>query len=102
MEGAIRSNLLRPPALPGNDVDFGALCPAYLPPLWQSGAFELRYGTQVENLKRLRRGDMTEGDWRVILKARRLARCAPVWFLGAGGGACRCCNARSRRISRCR
>ena len=73
----------------GTDVDFGALTRAYLLPLQQSGALELRYGTQVENLKRLRRGDMTEGDWRVILKGpsgRQEVR-TPFVFLGAGGGA---------------
>ena len=31
----------------GTDVDFGALTRAYLLPLQQSGALELRYGTQV-------------------------------------------------------
>ena len=32
----------------GTDVDFGALTRAYLLPLHQSGALELRYGTRVE------------------------------------------------------
>ena len=73
----------------GTDVDFGALTRAYLLPLQQSGALDLRYGTQVQNLKRLRRDDMTEGDWRVILKGPTGSQevRAPFVFLGAGGGA---------------
>jgi len=73
----------------GTDVDFGALTQAYLLPLQQSGALELRYGTQVQNLKRIRRSDMTEGDWRVVFKGpsgKKEVR-APFVFLGAGGGA---------------
>jgi malate dehydrogenase (quinone) len=49
----------------------------------------VQYGTEVSNLKRLRRPNMTEGDWRVITKGpsgRREVR-APFVFLGAGGGA---------------
>ena len=73
----------------GTDVDFGALTRAYLLPLQQSGALDLRYGTQLQNLKRLRRDDMTEGDWRVILKGPTGSQevRAPFVFLGAGGGA---------------
>ena len=73
----------------GTDVDFGALTQAYLLPLQQSGALELRYGTQVQNLQRLRQPDMTEGDWRVLFKGpsgKKEVR-APFVFLGAGGGA---------------
>ena len=73
----------------GTDVDFGALTRAYLRPLQSSGALTVQYGTGVSNLKRLRRPDMTEGDWRVITKGpsgRREVR-APFVFLGAGGGA---------------
>ena len=47
------------------------------------------YSTEVRDLKRLRRSDMTEADWRVIVKGpsgRREVR-APFVFLGAGGGA---------------
>ena len=73
----------------GTDVDFGALTRAYLLPLQQSGALELRYGTQVQNLKRLRRADMTEGDWRVMVKGPSGSQevRTPFVFLGAGGGA---------------
>ena len=73
----------------GTDVDFGALTRAYLEPLQQSGALCVEYGTQVCDLKRLRRGDMTEADWRVMLQGpsgKREVR-APFVFLGAGGGA---------------
>ena len=47
----------------GTDVDFGALTRAYLEPLQHSGALCVEYDTQVRDLKRLRRGDMTEADW---------------------------------------
>ena len=73
----------------GTDVDFGALTRAYLLPLQSSGALTVQYGTEVSNLKRQRRSNMTEGDWRVITKGpsgRREVR-APFVFLGAGGGA---------------
>ena len=73
----------------GTDVDFGALTRAYLLPLQQSGALTVLYGSEVRDLKRLRRSDMTEADWRVILQGpsgRREVR-APFVFLGAGGGA---------------
>ena len=73
----------------GTDVDFGALTRAYLLQLQRSGALTIQYGTDVRDLKRLRRPDMTEGDWRVILdgpSGRRELR-TPFVFLGAGGGA---------------
>ena len=73
----------------GTDVDFGALTRAYLLLLQRSGALMVQYGTQVRDLKRLRRPDMTEGDWRVVLdgpSGRREVQ-APFVFLGAGGGA---------------
>ena len=73
----------------GTDVDFGTLTRAYLMPLQQSGALSVEYGTQVQDLKRLRRSDMTEADWRVVLKGpsgKKEVR-APFVFLGAGGGA---------------
>ena len=73
----------------GTDVDFGALTRAYLLPLQRSGALTIQYGTDVRDLKRLRRPDMTEGDWQVILdgpSGRRELR-TPFVFLGAGGGA---------------
>ncbi|BEV35780.1 malate:quinone oxidoreductase [Synechococcus sp. M16CYN] len=72
----------------GTDVDFGALTRAYLLPLQTSGALTVRYGTAVSNLKRLRRPDMTETDWRVITNdafGQREVR-TPFVFLGAGGG----------------
>lgn len=73
----------------GTDVDFGALTRAYLLLLQRSGALTVQYGTQVRNLKRLRRPDMTEGDWRVMLEgpSGRSEVQAPFVFLGAGGGA---------------
>jgi malate dehydrogenase (quinone) len=73
----------------GTDVDFGTLTRAYLMPLQQSGALTVVYGTQVQDLKRLRHSDMTEADWRVVLKGpsgKKEVR-APFVFLGAGGGA---------------
>ena len=73
----------------GTDVDFGALTRVYLLLLQRSGALTVQYGTQVRDLKRLRRPDMTEGDWRVVLdgpSGRREVQ-APFVFLGAGGGA---------------
>ncbi|WP_392350494.1 malate:quinone oxidoreductase [Parasynechococcus sp.] len=73
----------------GTDVDFGALTRAYLLLLQRSGALTVQYGTQVRDLQRLRRSDMTEGDWRVVLdgpSGRREVQ-APFVFLGAGGGA---------------
>ena len=73
----------------GTDVDFGTLTRAYLMPLQQSGALCVEYGTQVQDLKRLRHSDMTEADWRVVLKGpsgKKEVR-APFVFLGAGGGA---------------
>jgi malate dehydrogenase (quinone) len=73
----------------GTDVDFGALTRAYLLLLQRSGALTVQYGTQVRDLQRLRRPDMTEGDWRVVLdgpSGRREVQ-APFVFLGAGGGA---------------
>ena len=73
----------------GTDVDFGALTRAYLLPLQASGALTVQYGCEVRDLKRLRKSDMTEADWQLILKGpsgRREVR-APFVFLGAGGGA---------------
>ena len=70
----------------GTDVDFGALTRAYLLPLQASGALTVQYGTDVRDLKRLRRSG---GDWQVFLSGpsgRREVR-TPFVFLGAGGGA---------------
>jgi malate dehydrogenase (quinone) len=73
----------------GTDVDFGALTRAYLLPLQNSGALTIWYGTEVRDLKRLRRSDMTEADWRLELNgpSGRSEVQAPFVFLGAGGGA---------------
>jgi len=70
----------------GTDVDFGALTRAYLLGLQNSGALTVQYGTEVRDLKRLRR---TQGDWQLFLSGpsgRREVR-SPFVFLGAGGGA---------------
>ena len=73
----------------GTDVDFGALTRAYLQPLQNSGALTIWYGTEVLDLNRLRRTDMTEADWRLELSgpSGRSEIQAPFVFLGAGGGA---------------
>ena len=52
----------------GTDVDFGALTRAYLAELQADGALEVAYATEVSDLKRSRRKDMTEGNWRVVLR----------------------------------
>ena len=73
-------------------------------PLQQSGALTVVYGTQVQDLKRLRRSDMTEADWRVVLKGLsgknevRAPSCSSELVVVL----CRCCNAlgfRRRLIS---
>jgi len=73
----------------GTDVDFGALTRAYLLPLQNAGALTILYGTEVRDLKRVRRSDMTEADWRLELNgpSGRSEVQAPFVFLGAGGGA---------------
>ena len=73
----------------GTDVDFGALTRAYLAELQADGALEVAYATEVSDLKRSRRKDMTEGNWRVVLRGpqgRQVVQ-TPFVFLGAGGGA---------------
>ena len=73
----------------GTDVDFGALTAAYLAPLQANGALQLRLGTEVVKLKRLRSSSTSTPLWQLDLKAAKGASqvLTPFVFLGAGGGA---------------
>ena len=72
----------------GTDVDFGALTRAYLQSLQGSGALTVKYNTEVRDLNRMSRLNMSQGGWKVTLcGASGLSKVStPFVFLGAGGG----------------
>ena len=80
----------------GTDVDFGALTRAYLLPLQNTGALTILYGTDLRDLKRLRRSDMTEADWRLDLNgpSGRSEVRAALCFSVLAAVLCHCCSAR--------
>jgi len=68
----------------GTDIDFGALTHSYFDLLQVSGALDVKFSTEVSDLKK-----DSDDNWRIYLEDANGINdiCTPFVFLGAGGGA---------------